>query len=111
MRSTLLRRVLIEVTQGMINQNLLTVTEALKRGQLKAGEELIIEAIPSGEKFKTVVMPSGNKLQERGAIGRFYRKARVVADECVELLEVTPMQWKLQKSDQPSSMRQLIDSI
>jgi hypothetical protein len=91
------REVQIEVTQGMINQNLLTLTEALKRGTIRAGEELTVEAIPSGERFRSPVMASGNKLQERGAIGRFYREAHVNAGDCVCLSETSPGQWRLSK--------------
>ena len=93
------REIQIEVTQGMINQNLLTLTDALKRGTIRAGEELNIEAVPSGEKFKTVLMTSGNKLQERGAVGKFYRQTQVSAGDCVVLVETSPGQWKLSKKN------------
>jgi hypothetical protein len=89
------RELFIEVSQGMINQNLLTLTEPLKRGQIRIGEELIIEALPSGEKFKTVVMSNGNKLQERGAIGKFYRKIGVQAGDIVVLREISRGSWQL----------------
>lgn len=96
--STLTQRELfIEVSQGMINQNLLTLTESLKRGQIRIGEELIIEALPSGERFKTVVMTNGNKLQERSAIGKFYRKAGIQAGDTVVLREVSRGSWQLLK--------------
>jgi len=91
------RQLLIEVTQGMINQNLLTVTEPLKRGQIRIGEELIIEAMPSGERFKTVVMGSGNKLQERGCVGKFYRQAGVKSGDYIMLREISRGQWQLSK--------------
>ena len=91
------RELLIEVSQGMINQNLLTLTEPLKRGQIRIGEELIIEALPSGERFKTVVMTNGNKLQERGAIGKFYREAGVHAGDFVLLREISRGSWQLVK--------------
>jgi hypothetical protein len=91
------RELLIEVSQGMINQNLLTLTEPLKRGQIHVGEELIIEALPSGERFKTQVMTNGNKLQERGAIGKFYRAASVRAGDFVVLREVSRGSWQLLK--------------
>lgn len=93
------RELRIEVSQGMINQNLLTLTEPLKRGQIRVGEELLIEAMPSGERFKTVVMNNGNKLQERGAIGRFYREAGVHADDFVLLREISRGSWQLLKSE------------
>lgn len=93
-----LRRLPIEVTQGMINQNLLTLTEAIKRGRIRVGEDLSIEARPSGDRFRTVVMQNGNKLQERGAIGKFYRDAGVHGGEFVVLTEVSPNQWTLEKA-------------
>src|SRR5437870_5606969 len=64
------RKLRIEVSQGMLNQNLLTLTDPIKRGQIKVGEELSIEARPSGDKFETAVVQPGNKLHERGAIGK-----------------------------------------
>lgn len=96
--SSVHRELLIEVSQGMINQNLLTLTEPLKRGQIRIGEELIIEPLPSGERFKTVVMTNGNKLQERGAIGRFYREAGIHAGDSVVLREISRGSWQLLKS-------------
>ena len=95
------RELLIEVSQGMINQNLLTLTEPLKRGQIRTGEELVVEALPSGERFKTQVMTNGNKLQERGAIGKFYRAAGVQAGDFVVLREVSRGSWQLLKSQNP----------
>jgi len=44
-----LREFNMEVTDGTIRQNLLTMTEPLKRGLVKPGEEFTIEALPSGE--------------------------------------------------------------
>lgn len=93
------RELRIEVSQGMINQNLLTLTEPLKRGQIHIGEELIVEALPGGERFKTQVMTNGNKLQERGAIGRFYRNASIHAGEFVVLREISRGSWQLSKSE------------
>lgn len=93
------REIRIDVTQGMINQNLLTLTEALKRGQIRVGEELAIESLPSREKFKTVVIGGGKKLQERGAIGRFYREAGIHADDVVLLQEISRGNWQLSKAN------------
>lgn len=93
------REIRIEVSQGMINQNLLTLTEAIKRGTVRVGEELIIEALPSERKFKTVVMASGNKLQERGEINKFYSSAGVREGDYVILQEVSLGQWKLRKAE------------
>jgi hypothetical protein len=92
------RQLPIQVTKGMIRQNLLTLTPHVKRGKIKIGEELIIEALPSGERFQTVVMDKGNKLRARGEIARFYKEAKVQADGCVLLTEIAPGRWTLRKA-------------
>jgi hypothetical protein len=92
-----LREFKMEVTDGAIRQNLLTMTEPLKSGLAKAGEQFAIEALPSGERFKTILLTSGNKLQERGAINRFYRDAHVGGGDFVLLTEVAPGEWTLRK--------------
>ena len=43
---------------------------------MRVGEDLVIEAMPRGRRFKTVVMAGGNKLQERGEINKFSSSAR-----------------------------------
>ncbi|MGL4399325.1 MAG: hypothetical protein ACRCXD_05625 [Luteolibacter sp.] len=93
-----LRELPVEVTQGMINQNLLTLTEHVKRGRIRTGEDLAIETYPSGERFRTDLMTNGNKVRERGAIGRFYRKAGVHAGDFVVLTEISPGRWTLKKA-------------
>jgi hypothetical protein len=86
----------IPVTQGMLNQSLLTLTDPVKRGIIRIGERMTIE-LPSGDRFDTILLPEGNKLQERGKIGNFYRNLGVQAGDVVVLTEVTPGQWKLKK--------------
>lgn len=93
-----LRELPVEVSQGMINQNLLTLTEHVKRGRIKAGEELLVEAAPSEERFRTDLVGNGNKLRERGAIARFYRDAGVRAGDMIVLTETAPQRWKLRKA-------------
>ena len=93
-----LRELPVEVSQGMINQNLLTLTDHVKRGRIRVGEEMLIEALPSGERFRTDLVVNGNKLRERGAIGRFYREAGVHDGEFVVLTETAPQRWTLRKA-------------
>jgi hypothetical protein len=93
-----LRELPIHVTEGMIRQNLLTLTPHVKRGRIKIGEELTIEALPSGETFRTVVMDNGNKLQARAEISRFYKDAKVQPDDYVLLIENSPGCWILKKA-------------
>lgn len=92
------RRFPIEVSQGMINQNLLTLTEHVKGGRIQSGEEMSIEARPSGDRFRTDLVNIGNKLRERSAIGKFYRDTAVRAGEFVVLTEVSRGQWTLEKA-------------
>jgi hypothetical protein len=74
-----LRELAVEVTEGMIRQNLLTLTPHVKRGRIKPGEQLVVEAIPSGERFQTELLEQGNRLRARGEIARFYKDANVSA--------------------------------
>lgn len=108
-----LRELPIEVTQGMINQNLLTLTNHVKRGRIRTGEDLTIETDPSGERFTTELLTNGNKLQERGAIGRFYREAHVQAGDFVVLTEIAPKKWALKKAPlgQYKTRRSILESL
>jgi hypothetical protein len=92
-----IRELAVDVTQGMITQNLLTLTESVKRGKIRIGERLSIEALPSRDRFQTELLASGKKLQERGKIAKFYRDAGVHAGDVVLLIERTPGQWQLEK--------------
>ena len=94
-----IREFAIEVSQGMINQNVLTLTEQVKRGMIRVGERLIIETVPDGDRFETELLASSNKLRERGRIGRFYRSAGVQPGDVVVLGEVTPGLWQLKKGE------------
>ena len=92
------KKLKIRVSQGMINQNLLTLTQYVKRGVVKSGTEFNIESMPSGEVFKTKLLSHSNKLQERGAISRFYKDASVRAGDDVILSENRPGKWVLRKA-------------
>jgi hypothetical protein len=91
------RELIVEVSEGMINQNLLTLTPHVKRNTIKVGEALDIEPLPSGDRFQTELLASGNKLRERGRIARFYRDAGVRAGDSVVLSEIAPGHWRLKR--------------
>jgi hypothetical protein len=93
-----IRQLAIEVTDGMIRQNLLTLAAQVKSGKIKVGEELIIEALPSGRRFQTVLLEQGKKIRERGEITRFYRDAKVKGGDYVLLTEIAPGRWTLKKA-------------
>ncbi len=96
--SAKLRELPIEVTDGMIRQNLLTLTPHIKRAKIRIGEQLIVEALPSGDRFQTELLEKGNKLRARGEIARFYRDAKVKGGDYVLLTETTPGRWTLKKA-------------
>jgi hypothetical protein len=105
-RSGAIRELAIDVTQGMINQNLLTLTDHIKRGMLRPGEKLNVETVPTGDCFETELLASGNKLKERGKIGKFYREVGVHAGDVVVLREITPGIWQLAKGEMVRWRRQ-----
>jgi len=91
-----LRELPVTVTDGMIRQNLLTLTDAIKRRAIGVGDKLAVET-PNGDQFETILLETGNKLRERGKIGKFYRDFNVRAGDVVLLREITPGRWLLQK--------------
>src|SRR5205809_7083219 len=93
-----LRELPIEVTGGMKRQNLLTLTPHVKRGKIKVGEQLMIEALPSGERFQTELLEQGNRLRARSEIAQFYRDAKVNEGDYVLLSEVDAGRWTLKKA-------------
>ncbi len=92
-----LRRLPIRVSEGMIRQNLLTFSEHIKRGRIQVEEEMNIEVQSTGARFSSKVLQNGNRLQERGEIGRFYRAAGVHDGDVVMLTETKPNEWTLEK--------------
>jgi len=111
--NTQLRELPVEVSAGMIRQNLLTLTRHVKQHRVRLGEELTIEAQPSGERFRTQLLEKGNKLRERGAITRFYRDAGVHPGDFVVLTETAPNRWTLKKAPpgRYQSRRSILDSL
>jgi hypothetical protein len=93
-----LRELPVEVTGGMIGQNYLTLTPHIRQQRIQIGEDLTIEAHPSGERFRTQLLEKGNKLQERGAIARFFRDAGVHEGDFIVLAETEPKRWTLKKA-------------
>jgi hypothetical protein len=96
----IIRQLPIEVTQGMINENLLTLARHVQKGKIKVGEQLVIEPLPSGSSFQTVLLRQGKKLRARGQVASFYRTANVKAGDYVVLTEVTQGRWTLKKASE-----------
>ena len=90
------RKIRTPVTQGEINQNLLTLTDARRRGLIRIGEPFKIR-LPDGQLFETELVHPGNKLRERGRIGEFYRQHKIKPGDNVLLEEIEPGLWTLNK--------------
>jgi hypothetical protein len=82
----------------MVKQNLLTLTDAKKKGLVKVGEHFSIET-DDGETFETRMVKEGNRLRERSKIARFYKHHGVDDGDRVTLQELRPGHWKLSFDD------------
>ena len=76
----------IKITDGMIRQNLLTFTRAIKKRQLKIGQRIVLEH-GTGKIDSKIVSP-GNKLRERGDVGRLYKELHASQDDTLILTPV-----------------------
>lgn len=93
-----LRELSVQITQGMINQSLLTLTEPIKRGLIELGDEFIVE-LPDGSSFDTKLDSPGNRLKERGRIKFFYENWKIKAGDTVSLIENEQGKWSLKRRD------------
>ena len=89
-----LRIMKIEISQGMINQSLLTLTDAKRRGLVRDGEKFTIQ-LPDGTKFDTELCEPGNKLRERGMIRKFYEDTKMEPGFKVIMTEISRGVWSL----------------
>jgi hypothetical protein len=93
-----LRQIQIELTQGMIRQNLLSLTTARKRGFVRLGEKFKV-TLPDGREFETDLCEPGNKFRERGAIREFYGQINAKDGDVILLRELQPGCWSLAKQN------------
>jgi len=105
-----LRRIIIEISEGMVNQSLLSLTAARKRKTVSLGERLKI-VLPDGTRFESEIVEPGNRLRERGLIRAFFQSAKVRPGEEVVLEEVTPGEWTLKKVELDPSLLAAVASL
>ncbi len=105
-----LRILTIEVSQGMINQNLLTLTEAKARGVVHEGEKFTIR-LPDDTSFSTELCSPGNKLRERGLIRKFYADAKIREGDKVVMTEVSQGSWTLSSLSSDEEEHKLHDEL
>lgn len=89
------RRIEVKLTNGMINQNLLTLTQACKKGIVRLNEKFKL-TMPDGESIATELVSPGNRLKERGAFGRLYRQEEAKHGDKVILKEESKGHWQVQ---------------
>jgi hypothetical protein len=87
-----LRKFRVEITEGAINQSLLSLTAAKKQGLVEVGERMTIHT-PVGKAFKTRIGKVGNRLEERGRIKAFYNECKVEENDVVVFEEIEPKVW------------------
>ena len=90
-----LRKIDVEVTEGMLRQSLLSLTRAKKANLVKVGEQFTIR-LPGGEEFTTELIEPGNKLRERGRLRAFYEEHCVKPGDHVLLTEIEKGVWRLE---------------
>ena len=84
----------IKITEGMIRQNLLTLTRAVKRGLMHVNEQVSF-VFPDGEELSSKIMRPGNRLQERGRVRELYRQNNVCPGDFLVLEKTASGEWKL----------------
>jgi hypothetical protein len=95
---TKLRTFTVTVTDGMIRNSMLTLSAAVRNGEISIGEQLSIQP-PHSEPFKTLLMQPGNRLRERKRIREFYETEKVTPGDKVSLSEIEPGIWQLSKGN------------
>jgi hypothetical protein len=96
-----MRKLEIELTEGMIRQKLLTVTDAIKARLLRRNEKLTI-LLPNERKLETDICQPGNRLRARGAFGEIYEQHQLKPGDRILLLEQPlgePWVLRVQKSE------------
>lgn len=91
-----LRYLTIELSQGMINQSMLTLTRAKQKGLVHIGEKFHI-TLRDGSSFETELSNPGNRLTARKPIKQFYEEESLSEGDTIILEEFEPNKWKLTK--------------
>ncbi|MEO2044235.1 MAG: hypothetical protein ABGX43_06505, partial [Nitrospinaceae bacterium] len=90
-----LRRIKVEITEGMINQSLIALTTARKRGTVQIDEDFHI-TLPDGEILETRLVSPGNRFKHRGFVKRFFTQTGAKPGDFIFLNEESQGKWKLE---------------
>lgn len=104
-----LRKITIEVTDGMIRNHMLTLTQACKAGIVRTGEKLKL-TFPWKEVIQTEIMSPGNRLRERSAIRRIYEENSMVSGDRVILTETLKGRWNVDVWINPAGTAERMDA-
>lgn len=93
-RDSDLREIRVEITQGMINQKYISLTEAKKAGLVEVGDRFRID-IGEGIEVETNLINPGNKFQNRSFVQSFFEKNGVKAGDYIQLAEREDKTWEM----------------
>jgi len=98
-----LRVIRTEVTQGMINQSIMSLTKGVQKGMLKLNEEMVV-TLPDPEKttFTTQVTEPGNKLKDRKHVRIFYEENKVTSGDVAVFRESESGRWLVSLERRPN---------
>jgi len=91
------KSVVLEVTEGALRQNYLSLTKIRLHNLLPTNEEEFLVETSVGLSFRTRVSDNGNWLAARGKTGQFYRKAQLRPDDKIIWKEIGPHKYYLGK--------------
>jgi len=88
------RPIIITITDGMLRQHLLTLTKAIKTKRMSIGQRITL-LLPNEEKFSSVILAQGNRLQERSLVRKFYIENKIKSGDLLQLHDVETDTWRI----------------
>jgi hypothetical protein len=88
------RPIIIPVTDGMLRQNLFTLTKAVKTKRMSVGQKITL-ILPDETQLTSTILAPGNRLQERSLIRKFYTENSVKAGDILQLHDVDADTWRV----------------
>lgn len=86
----------VRITPGALKYSYLSMTEGISKGFVKPGHDISVQP-SNGDQFTTKVMDA-NRLQERGAVAKFFANEQIKAGDHVCMSEIQPGVWSLKRA-------------
>lgn len=104
------RKIQVQITQGMINQKYLSLTQAKKAGIVKVGDSFKIH-VGDGIVVETCLINPGNKFQNRTFVQSVFEKHGAEAGDYIELEEQEDHSWTMQYRNQTEAEKEISEEI